>query len=84
MVNSYESLMGQEQDPADHPAHSVPQATQHYAGDVLPIAGERSMGKGLDSQAADYATGNKSDPKVIPMPISTTKDWLKRTTPRYQ
>lgn len=37
MVNSYDDMMGSETDPSDHPATNVPQATQHYAGDVVPI-----------------------------------------------
>lgn len=45
------------------------------AGDVLPIAGERSMGPGNDSRAVEYALGKKSDPKITPMPMSTTKSW---------
>jgi hypothetical protein len=69
---------GKPQDPGDHPAHNVPQATQHYAGDVLPIKGELSMGPGQDSRAAEYAVGKKSDPKVIPMPRGTTIDWARR------
>lgn len=44
MVNSYQDMMGDEQDPQDHPAHNVPQATQHYAGDVVqfPISQQAS------------------------------------------
>lgn len=37
MVNSYDDMMGSEMDPSDHPATSMPQATQHYAGDVVPM-----------------------------------------------
>lgn len=37
MVNSYDEMMGDEQDPRDHPAYNKPDATQHYAGDVVPI-----------------------------------------------
>lgn len=71
------STMNMKQD--DHPAHDVPDATEQYAGDVLPIAGELSMGSGQDSRAVDYALGKKTDPKVTPMPISKTRDWAKRT-----
>lgn len=78
MVNSYDDMMGSAMDPADHEASSMPQATQHYAGDVLPIPGEKSMGSGQDSRAVDYAIGKKSDPKVLPMPMSTTKGWSDR------
>lgn len=37
MVNSYDDMMGEPSDPEDHPANNMPQATQHYAGDVVPI-----------------------------------------------
>lgn len=37
MTNSYEDMMGTAMDPGDHPSHNVPQASQHYAGDVLPL-----------------------------------------------
>jgi hypothetical protein len=72
-------MMGTETDPSDHPATSMPNATQHYAGDVIPMPGEKSMGSGLDSRAVDYAIGKKTDPKVVPMPIGTTHGWAKRT-----
>lgn len=62
----------------DHPAHNIPAATEQYAGDVLPIPGEQSMGSGMDSRAVDYAIGKKTDPKITPMPRSTTNDWAKR------
>jgi hypothetical protein len=38
------------------------------AGDVIPLAGEKSMGGGPDSSAVDYAAGKKTDPQVIRMP----------------
>lgn len=82
MTGSYDEMMGSPSDPADHPATSMPQATQHYAGDVLPMAGEQSMGSGPTTQAADYAVGKKSDPKVLPMPMSTTKGWADRVKSR--
>lgn len=63
----------------DHPAYNMPGPTEQYAGDVLPMPGEKSMGSGLDSRAADYAVGKKTDPKVVPMPIDTTRGWAKRT-----
>lgn len=62
----------------DHPIHNIPDATEQYAGDVLPMAGELSMGSGQDSRAVDYAIGKKTDPKIVPMPRSTTNDWAKR------
>lgn len=66
----------------DHPAHNIPDATEQYAGDVLPIPGEQSMGSGPTSDAADYAVGKKTDPKVLPMPMSTTKGWASRISGR--
>lgn len=82
MVNSYDDIMGEPMDVDTHPAHNVPQATQHYAGDVLPMAGERSMGGGEDSRAADYAVGKAKDPKVLPMPMSNNSAWARRTLDR--
>lgn len=69
-------------DQEDHPSYNIPPATQQYAGDVLPMAGEQSMGSGPTTQAADYAVGKKSDPKVLPMPMSTTKGWADRVKSR--
>lgn len=78
MVNSYDDMMGSPMDPEDHPAHDVPAATQHYAGDVLPMPGERSMGGGETSRAVDYATGKSSDPKVKPIGMDVLKGWASR------
>ncbi len=80
MANSYDDMMGSPQDPGDHEAANVPQATQHYAGDVLPIPGEQSMGGGQDSRAVDYATGKTKDPKVLPIGNDTLRGWAKRKT----
>lgn len=74
------STMNMKQD--DHPAHDMPDATEQYAGDVLPIDGDRSMGSGPDSRAVDYALGKKTDPKVTPMPIGKTKEWNDRVRAR--
>lgn len=82
MSGSYEDIMGEPMDVDTHPARQMPPATQSYAGDVLPIAGERSMGGGEDSRAASYATGQAKDPKVIPMPMSNNSAWAKRTMDR--
>lgn len=78
MVNSYEDMMGSEMNPTDHPAHDIPDATQHYAGDVLPIPGERSMGRGETSSAAPYATGASKDPKVLSIGMPTLRGWADR------
>lgn len=74
------------QDVADHPDVNLPDpghgpAMQHstqMAGDVIPMKGELSMGSGPDKRAIDYAAGQKSDPKVIPMPATTTINWGRR------
>lgn len=80
MVNSYDDMMGSASDPADHPATDMPQATQHYAGDVLPIPGDRSMGTGQTGSAATYATGKERDPKVLSIGMPTLKSWAGRQT----
>lgn len=82
MVNSYDNLMGDEQDPGDHPAHNVPQASQHYAGDVLPMPGESSMGPGPTPKSADYGWGNKESPNVVSIGKPTMSNWLKRAGDR--
>lgn len=80
MVNSYEGLMGTAMDPEDHDATDVPTATKHYAGDVLPMPGDRSMGSGNTSTAVDYATGKASDPKVLPIGDKALRSWVKSKT----
>lgn len=70
------STMNMKQD--DHPAHDMPDATEQYAGDVLPIAGELSMGSGTDNRALDYARGVKTDPKITPMPRGVLKTGAER------
>lgn len=42
MVSSYDEMQGDAMDTEAHPSHNVPQATQHYAGDV--IAFPQSLG----------------------------------------
>ena len=80
MATQYDEMMGSQSDPADHPATSMPQASQHYAGDVLPIPGELSMGPGQDSRAVDYALGKAKDPKVLPIGNDTLRGFHKRMT----
>lgn len=80
MVNSYDDMMGDETDPQDHSAHNMPQATQHYAGDVLPMPGDKSMGGGHTPAAADYATGRATDPKVLPIGNAALSNWYKSKT----
>jgi hypothetical protein len=78
MVSSYEDIMGTPMDVEDHSAYNKPDASQHYAGDVLPIPGERSMGSGPTSQAAGYAVGKDKDPKVLSIGMPTLKSWHDR------
>ena len=35
MTGSYDDMMGSPMDVKNHPANTVPNATQHYAGDLL-------------------------------------------------
>lgn len=46
----------------------VDSGSTKMAGDVIPLAGEKSMGGGPDPRALDYARGIKSDPQVITIP----------------
>lgn len=78
MVNSYDDIMGEPMDVDTHPAQSMPQATEHYAGDVLPMPGDRSMGSGETSRAVDYATGKAKDPKVKSIGMDVLKGWAGR------
>lgn len=73
-------------DPMDHDAysgfnddHEKPRASgETKVADVVPIPGEKSMGSGQDSRAADYATGKNKDPKVLPIGMPTLKAWAGR------
>jgi hypothetical protein len=80
MSSQYDEIMGSPMDPGEHAATSVPQANQHYAGDVLPIPGELSMGPGQDSRAVDYALGKAKDPKVLPIGDKTLRGFHNRLT----
>jgi hypothetical protein len=82
MTGSYEDMMGEETNPQDHPAHNVPQATQHYAGDVLPLPINPGPTAGPTPQSADYAWGNKSSDNVKSIGLDTTKAWLSRAGKR--
>lgn len=42
MVSSYDDIMGEPMDVDTHPARNKPDATQHYAGDVLPFPSSRA------------------------------------------
>lgn len=76
MAYSNDELMGEASDPSDHPSTSMPTATQHYAGDVIPIsAGPSGPGAGPTVDAVPYATGAKSDPQVKSIGIDTLAKW---------
>lgn len=74
MVSSYDRMMGSELDVDTHPSRNMPQATEHYAGDVveLPATG-RGGGHQIDAPA--YATGAAKDPKVLSIGMPTLKAW---------
>lgn len=57
---------GSPMDPSEHESHNIPQATEHYAGDVIPFP--KSGGKGPDPRATPIFTGRikPNDPKVVP------------------
>jgi len=59
----------------DHDSHNMPDASEHYAGDVMdgPLGGI-----GQDSRAVEYALGQKKDPKVIPIGNATLGSWARR------
>lgn len=59
MALSYDDMVGQETDPADHPATSMPQATQHYAGNVSPLIRPANDNKNLD-----LGTGGMSEKQI--------------------
>lgn len=84
MVNSYDNMMGDPMDPGDHPATNVPQATQHYAGDVVPMGiapSQQSSQNASDSriEAHSYALGTEKSPKVLSIGNTTLKNWADRT-----
>jgi len=62
----------------DHDSHNMSDATEQYAGDVLPMPGEKSMGSGQDSRAVDYALGKKTSPGVSSIGNSTLGSWARR------
>lgn len=74
MVSQYDDMQGDETNPREHPATNMPQASQHYAGDVIAMP----MGMGQISNAIRGQTMNSLgslDPKfptdktnVVPIP----------------
>lgn len=46
----------------------VDSGSTKMAGEVIPLAGEKSMGSGPSPSALDYARGLKTDSQVIRMP----------------
>lgn len=71
---------GSAMDVKDHPSNTVPDATQHFAGEVLPMPG--AGGSGHTNQASDYALGKAIDVKVKSIGESTLRDWADRVTKR--
>lgn len=82
MSIQYDDMQGDAMEVSSHPAHDKPTATQHYAGDVLPMPGERSMGGGPTYDSLDYALGSKSNPKVVPIGNGPLKSWSDSTSKR--
>lgn len=73
MVNSYDDMAGGEpMNPVDHPSYNIPQATQHYAGDVIPLHPPGTFSS--NTQSGDVingmakALGVKNPPNVIKFP----------------
>ncbi len=52
------------------------QPPQQMAGDVIPMAGERSMGPGETPDAAGFATGQQTAPNVQSIGTPTLRQWL--------
>lgn len=84
MAYSYDEMLGSESDPSDHDSHNMPQASQHYAGDVLPIGTDpysrvspSDLGRS-DASSVPYALGNKGDPKILSIGKPTLKSWADR------
>lgn len=82
MSSQYDDMQGNPVDVQDHPAHDKPTATQHFAGDVLPMPGEKSMGSGPTYDSLDYALGSKSSPNVVPIGKGPLKSWAGSTQKR--
>lgn len=81
MVNSYDDMQGSASDPSDMPVNTVPQATQHYAGDVVPMGVTPSNSDQAASsriEAHSYALGTEKSPKVLSIGKPTLKNWADR------
>ena len=75
MAHSYDDMQGDPTDSQDHVATNMPQANQHYAGDVitLPILGQANTGPTPNS--APYAVGKETDPKVKSIGDNALRSW---------
>lgn len=65
----------------------VDSGSTQMAGDVLPMPGDRTLGSsstqmGVDANAANYATGTKTEPKVLSIGAKTLTGWANRTSTR--
>lgn len=56
MVNSYDDMQGTPMDVENHPAYDKPDATQHYAGDVLPLNAPQTGLGGAANQIRNQGT----------------------------
>lgn len=63
---------GTPMDTIDHPARSMPQATQHYAGDVVPLHPPGTFSRNTDSgdslNAVAKGLGMKPPANIIKFP----------------
>lgn len=82
MAYSNDEMMGSPMDPEDHPATNMPQATQHYAGDVISIPTAPSGNAGPTTDATDYAIGRKTAPNVLSIGNNTLTNAVQRYNSR--
>lgn len=72
----------------DHPAHDLPDASEQYAGDVLPIGTDpyaRTAPAAIgasEASSVDYALGKKSDPKVLSIGRDNLRNWADKVKSR--
>lgn len=59
MSSQYDDMQGNPVDVQDHPTYDKPTATQHYAGDVLPLHPPGTFSR--NTQAGDVINGLAQD-----------------------
>lgn len=75
MATQYDDMQGDEMDAKSHPANNVPQATEHYAGDVQPLHPVGTFSR--NTQGGDIINGMaqslgvSNPPNVIKFPKKT-------------